>query len=55
MSAAEGHADIKNARNEEPLTAECDLSETFCAIGGGLFPTLATSILTIANVSGAAP
>jgi ABC-type uncharacterized transport system substrate-binding protein len=31
MSAAEDHADIKNARNEEPLTAESEPSETLAA------------------------
>src|ERR1700730_208549 len=55
ISAADGHADIKNTRNEEPLTAECDLSETFYAIGGGLFRAPATCILTVANISSAAP
>ena len=49
-----GEADM-NGRIVSAKNVEIDPERTFCAIGGGLFRVPATSILTVANISGAAP
>ena len=55
LVAIGSEADMPRPRAVYPASRFFDPKRTFCAIGGGLFRAPATSTLTVANISGAAP